>query len=94
MTVKPGKTIALRSLDKLISDGGWTPGKLTIKAQGTLEDVDGKSLFRIAGTNEKFEVVKKHKHTSDAPGTFTVIGVVRFEGSRMTLEIDEVVSER
>lgn len=94
MTVKPGKTIALRRLDKLISDGGWTPGSLTIKARGTLEEVDGNSLFRIAETNEKFEVVKKHEHTSDAPGTFTVTGEVRFEGSGMTLEIDEVLSKR
>ena len=89
----PGKSIDLRQPAKLIKDGGWTPGKLTIKAKGRFEEADGKTIFRIAGSGEKLELVKEHEHTSNESGLFTATGQVEFDGSRLKLTIEEVTIE-
>ena len=93
ITVASGKSIDLRKPAELIEDGGWTPGKLTIKAKGRFEEVDGKTFFRIAGTGESLELVKKHEHKSNESGLFIATGQVEFDGTRMKLTIEEVTSE-
>ena len=95
MTVVPGRSISLRKPAKAIDDGGWTPGKLTIKARGNLVERNGKTVFRIAGSGEEFEVILEHKHKLDRSGSgvTTVTGEVGLEGTRATLKIHEVSIE-
>jgi len=70
--LKPGNTVTLAQVRKIIKDGGFNSGAADVEVVGTLLRSDGKVMVLVSGTSESFPVVPDAK----APDAFRWVSEV------------------
>ena len=70
--LKPGNTITLAQLRKIIKDGGFNSGVADVEVVGALVQSEGKLAVLVSGTSESFPLVPDAK----APDAFRWVSEV------------------
>lgn len=56
--LKPGNSIRLEQIRKVVNEQGFTPKDAKVRAVGDLTGTDGRLQFKVGGSNEVFPVME------------------------------------
>lgn len=62
IVLKPGNTVRLEQIDQAVKNNGFTPRDARIKVRGQVTVIDGKTKFKVLGTNEMYDLVTEAAH--------------------------------
>ena len=62
--LKPGNTVSVLQLWKLIHENGYTPKVTNVSARGELASVQGQLQLKVSGTSEVLALIADPKETS------------------------------
>ena len=62
LELQPGNSVKLSDLRQVIKNNGFVCREAQIVARGTVSTTDGRSIFEVAGTGERFKQRRTRKH--------------------------------
>lgn len=69
--MKPGNTTTLKQLNEAITKNGFTMKDSTATVAGTVTTVDGKTVLRVSGSNDLFQLAP---HSASSPSAASLVG--------------------
>ena len=64
LDLKPGNTVTLSNLRQVIRNSGFTTPEARVTAQGAVRMADGRLLFEVSGSRERFWLTADDAHQS------------------------------
>jgi hypothetical protein len=65
LDLKPGNTVTLANLRQIIKNNGFVSKEAQVVARGTAGTVDGKPVFEVSGTRERFVTASPPQRSGD-----------------------------
>lgn len=62
IVLKPGNSVRLEQLNQAVKNNGFTAREARVKVRGQVTVTDGKSKFKVLGTNEVYDLVTDAAH--------------------------------
>jgi copper chaperone CopZ len=80
--LKPGNTVAVPQLWRLLHEKGYTPKVTTISVRGELANVQGRLQLKVSGTNDILALISDPKNPAGYNDASTKVGrTVVIEGA-------------